>query len=240
MTCGVYEIVNKETNQAYIGRSLNIETRWKGHISSPSKNMVSTVELYEKSPEMVEFNFITIIDEKKFDKEELKFITSVCELKEIEKRGGAESDDLINGKDGDIVVCPPSLISKREMLPECINNEDILCGIEKWYFGEYNFKKYDTDTIEFWISKAQYLEREVSSLQEENKELTERIESDGNIYKQKMEVDYKYFKLEKANNILNDQVEELKDISDFWKSKCLKWRARYHELLEQRCTNKAV
>lgn len=238
MTCGVYEIVNKETNQSYIGRSINIETRWKGHLSNPSKNMASTVELYEKSPEMVEFNFIIIIDEKEFDKEESKFITSVCELKEIERRGGAESDDLINGKDGDIVACPPSLISKRDILPECIDNEDLLCGIEKWYFGEYNFNKYDTDTIEFWISKTQYLEKEVSSLKDENKELTNLIETDENIYQQRMEADYQYFKLEKTNNVLNDQVDELKETSNFWKTKCLKWRAKYHELLEKRCRNK--
>ena len=238
MTCGVYEIKNLKTQQSYIGRSLNIETRWKGHLSNPSKNKASTVELYEKTPEMVEFNFITIIDEKEFDKEELKFITSVCELKEITKRGGAESKDLINGKDGDIVVCPPSILSKREHLPECIDVEDILQGIEKWYFGEYNFNKYDADTIEFWISKAQYYEREISSLQEENKELTKLIESDENIYQQRMEADYKYFKLEKTNNVLNDQVEELKEKSNFWKTKCLKWRAKYHELLEKRCNNK--
>lgn len=34
MTCGIYLIKNKLTNQIYIGQSINIERRWKQHINS--------------------------------------------------------------------------------------------------------------------------------------------------------------------------------------------------------------
>lgn len=239
MTCGVYEIVNKETNQSYIGRSINIETRWKGHLSSPSNNMIPTVELYEKNPSMVELNILMEINTSDFDKEELKFITSVCELYWINKKGGWESKELINGRDGDILACPPTILSKRELLPKCIDAEDLLYGIEKWCADDYKYKgNQDGDCIEFWIAKSQYYERECNILKNENKELKTTIETDENIYQQKMEVDYKYFKLEKTNNILNDSVEELKETSNFWKTKCLKWRAKYHELLEKRCRNR--
>lgn len=33
MTCGIYMITNKKTDQKYIGQSLNIEKRWGEHCS---------------------------------------------------------------------------------------------------------------------------------------------------------------------------------------------------------------
>ena len=259
MTCGVYEIVNKETNQSYIGRSINIESRFSGHLSYPSNNMVPTIELYKKNPEMVELNIIVKIDEHYFDKEELKFITSVCELYEINQRGGWESDKLLNGKNGDIVACPPSILSKREHLPDCVDVEDILYGIEKWAYDVYRYrsetnpslfanktKQTDPDSGIYW--RKQYFEIKdkceeyVEKIKELKKMKTPSWIEEQNIRvegrREMMKIDYKYFKLEKENNILNDKVDELKEQSNFWKTKCLKWRARYHELLEERCRNR--
>ena len=259
MTCGVYEIKNLETNQAYIGRSINIENRWKGHLSAPSNNMAPTVELYGKSPEMVELNILIKIDEQKFDKEELKFITSVCELYELNQRGGWESEDLINGRDGEILACPPTILSKRELLPNCIDIEDILYGIEKWvcdvyriYAEPYSPRFLLNDKTKNDENGAIYWRRECLRIKDEYKALSiahnklkkdkpsffDQQKAHSLEYRTKMEVDYRYFQLEKSNNILNDQVDELKELSNFWKTKCLKWRAKYHELLEKRCRNK--
>ena len=182
MTCGVYEIVNKETNQSYIGRSINIESRWVAHKSSPTDNMYPTIELYETNPKMVEFKIIREINEEYFNKEELKFITSACELYEINQRGGSDSDNLINMRDGDILACPPSILSKREMLPKCIDVEDILYGIEKWANDVYRFEtsrylpptdykgKPRENAYLYWFNKHKELENK-------NEELNDTIES---------------------------------------------------------------
>lgn len=244
MTCGVYEIVNKETNQSYIGRSIDIENRWKGHLSAPSNNMAPTVKLYEEHPEMVELNIIRKIDEDYFDKEELKFITSVCELYELNQRGGWESEHLINGRDGDILACPPSILTKREYLPECIDIEDILYGIEKWNNDVYQYRaspnislfndiscKTDLDSEMYW--RKQYLEikDKYEDLKTKNTLLfieEEKIHSQN--YSDKMKIEYKYFKLEKDNVILKDQVDELKNNRDFWKERCISWRNKFLDM----------
>ena len=257
MTCGVYEIVNKETNQSYIGRSINIETRWKGHLSAPSGNMLPTIELYERNPSMVELNIIMEINESDFDKQELKFITSVCELYEINQRGGWESKNLINGRDGDILACPPSILSKRELLPECIDVEDLLYGIEKWANDVYRYRtmyppsqnykgEYDKDEFLYWV-------KEYHDLKEKNNVLTSNIESlmktiekykpigfseesqeHSLEYRNKMSVDYEYFKLKKENMILKDENDELKSKISFWKEKAHHWRNEYFSKLESK------
>lgn len=38
MSCGIYKITNLINNKIYIGQSVNIEARWKGHIRN-SKNI---------------------------------------------------------------------------------------------------------------------------------------------------------------------------------------------------------
>lgn len=240
MTCGIYEIKNLETNQSYIGRSINIENRWKGHKTAPTNNMLPTIELYERNPEKVEFNIIYEIDETAFDKEELKFITSVCELYEINQRGGWESKNLINEKDGSILACPPSILSKRELLPPWIDIEDIVYGIEQWYHTWHYTADYNPKSDLYWFSKYKDLEDDIKDLKNMNENLKKSIKNNENIYKQKMEVDYEYFTLKKRNAFLKDKVDELQSKVDFWKPRCKRWRSKYHEFLEKRCKNNGV
>lgn len=231
MTCGIYEIKNLESNQSYIGRSLNIENRWNGHKSAPTNNMIPTIELYESNPNLVEFNIIRKVDDTVFDKQELKFITSVCELYEINQRGGWDSDNLINGRDGNILACPPSILSKRELLPSCIDVEDIFYGLEQWFNDDYSFKsKYDTYSMEYWLNKYHDCYDEYEALKEEYKLLKKSVKNNTNIYKQKMEADYEYFKLTEENAVMQDLVDELNSKVSFWKSKCLSWREKFFSL----------
>lgn len=246
MTCGVYEIKNLETNQSYIGRSINIENRWIGHKSSPTNNMAPTIELYESNPEMVEWNIICEIDETHFDKEELKFITSVCELYEINQRGGWESDNLINGRDGDILACPPSILSKREYLPKCVDIEDLLYGIEKWandvyrHHSEFRMGIYtkpfeDENNAIYWHKQYYEIKEKYEELvkREQPPSFLEQQKAHSLQYRAKMESDYEYYRLRKENDILTDENEELKSKVSFWKEKCITWRERYHNLLER-------
>lgn len=250
MTCGVYEIVNKETNQSYIGRSINIENRWVGHRSSPTDNMSPTMELYEKYPEMVEWNIIQEIDVSHFDKNELIFITSVCELYELDKRGGWESEDLLNGRDGDIQACPPTILLKRDLMPDCITNEDILAGLEKWTREVYRYKtkwhprhgkfhKEDENDFLYWYNQFSKLEVENSELKEQIEQLKNNdsysTNDDSSNFREKMSVDYEYFKLKKENVLLQDKFEELESNRNFWKEKCINWRTKFCNLTERLC-----
>lgn len=259
MTCGVYEIVNKETNQSYIGRSINIESRWVAHKSSPTDNMYPTIELYETNPKMVEFKIIREINEEYFNKEELKFITSACELYEINQRGGSDSDNLINMRDGDILACPPSILSKREMLPNCIDVEDILYGIEKWANDVYRFEtsrylpptdykgKPRENAYLYWFNKHKELENkneELNDIIESLRNELERYKPYGVFedsinhsleYREKMATNYEYFKLKKENAILSDEKEELESKVSFWKEKCLSWRDKFFKISERLC-----
>lgn len=244
MTCGVYEIKNLETNQSYIGRSINIENRWNGHKTAPTNNMIPTIELYERNPEMVEFNIIRKIDEAAFDKEELKFITSVCELYEINQRGGWDSDNLINGRDGSILRCPPTILSKRELLPSCIDIEDIVYGIEQWTNEVYDFRKnfrnskdnYDKENVLYWSNQYFTLKEKYDELakRELPPSYMEQQKAHSLQYRAKMETDYEYFKLQKENDILTDEIDELKSKVSFWKEKCIHWRTEYHNLFERK------
>ena len=246
MTAGVYEIINKETNQSYIGRSINIETRWTNHKSAPTENMFPTIELYEKNPEMVEWNIISEIDTFHFDREEQLFITSVCELYEINKRGGWESDNLINGKDGSILPVRPTILSKREFLPDYVSTEDILEGIEKWT-ERWEYRKhfdpiYGEECEYMWEKRYEDLNTDFNNILVENVALEkklEEIQSDPVDWAEKMKEDYEYFKLEQSNNILQDEVDKLKNKANFWETRCVKWRKKYHELRERTCKNRS-
>lgn len=241
MTCGTYEILNKETNQCYIGRSINIENRWKGHLCSPSGNMAPTIELFKKCPEMVELNILLEIDETHFDNDELKFITSVCELYEINQRGGWESEDLLNGRDGEILACPPSILSKRELLPSCISLEDIAQGIEKWNNTVYRYsleehsiraKGMKTYEESYWKIMYFQLREEFDELKKGNIKLSfrEQQELHSLKYREKMKVDYEYYKLKKSILGLQDELDALQSTLDFWKGRCNEWRNKFFEL----------
>ena len=240
MTCGVYEIINKEINQSYIGRSLDIENRWEQHKKYPSDNMLPTIELYDNSPDMVEFNIVQEVETHHFDSEELQFITSVCESYEME-RGGV--DMLINVKSGHILSCPPSIISKRDWLPECVTVDDLLIGLEKWYWEVYRYHVFhnpldfkneslhtDPDSGIYW--RKQYLEikEKYENSQSELKNIPHPLPSE------KMKEDYEYFKLKKENTILTDEKEELELKLSFWKEKCHSWREKYFSLSERQCS----
>ena len=233
MTCGVYEIVNKETNQSYIGRSINIENRWIAHKTSPTNNMAPTIELYEKNPEMVEFRIILEIDENAFEREELKFITSVCELNELNKRGGWDSDNLINGRDGNITPCPPSILSKRELLPSCIDIEDIVYGIEQWYHDWHYKANYNPRSDLYWYRRAKELTEKIEELEKKNTNPLSYFEQQ-KIHsaecRAKMEVEYEHYKLKKDNAFLQDEIDELKSNIDFWKNRCKEWRKKFFDL----------
>ena len=245
MTCGVYEIINKETNQLYIGRSLDIESRWKQHINQPSNNMVSTIELYEENPGKVEFNIIHKVDTHCFDNEELKFITSVCEFYEIEERKRQESDELLNAKNGNILPCPPTIISKKYHLPDYVTDEDILVGVEKWTNEVYRFRiehnphlqnksrQVDPDSGIYW--RKQYLEiKEKYENLEKNKQQKPSLSN----YHEKMVVDYEYFKVKKDNQLLKDKCDELESKVNFWRDKCVSWRESFFSIFEPKSSLK--
>ena len=71
MSCGVYEIKNLESNQSYIGRSLNIEDRWEQHKKGCLQNrkFEQTRELMKNNPDMVEFNILYEIDSTYFNRD---------------------------------------------------------------------------------------------------------------------------------------------------------------------------
>jgi hypothetical protein len=213
MSCGVYEIKNLESNQSYIGRSLNIENRWEQHKKGCLQNrkFEQTRELMKNNPDMVEFNILYEIDSTYFNRDELLFIMSVKELEELDKRGGINSDEILNANNGCILKCPLSILNKIHHLPSFVTEQDILAGLAKYVnFFEETFENGD-----------------LSKIIEEKSRLDERVDFYENMSgfldpKDKMWV--KFIKLV-------DEFCELKATLNYWKQNSKEWRDKYIELV---------
>lgn len=145
MTCGIYEIINKQDGTVYIGQSMDIERRWKVHLQlnplNTNLNLKPTLELYHENRDLVEFNIVYDIYEKLFDENEIKFVLSVYEKHELELRGGHKSDKVINERPISIPAVPPSILL-NESLPDFVSNDDLLFGISKWQKEEIHRNMY--------------------------------------------------------------------------------------------------
>lgn len=74
MTCGIYAIINKETNQIYIGQSIDIERRFKEHIHQKDLSSYIDRSIGKYGKDAFEFKVLCKCDESELDLEERKFI----------------------------------------------------------------------------------------------------------------------------------------------------------------------
>lgn len=215
MTCGIYEIVNKQENRSYIGQSMDIERRWKAHLYmnplNTCNNLLPTLELYHENPELVEFSIIQEIPDF-YQKEELSFILSIYEKHELELRGGPKSENVINVMPISIPAVPPSILDKHK-LPSFTSVEDVVAGISKWNY-EQRFRRIDETSFE-----EKYFES-LQIIEDLEKKLEDNIISP----KVKMSQEYEVFRLKQRIAQLEDENAELNNRVDFWKERCAYWR----------------
>lgn len=75
MTCGIYKITNIKNDKIYIGQSINIERRWKRHLSA------------SKNPKSHEYNAPLHIDMRKFGDEAFEIeILEECNKEELNEK----------------------------------------------------------------------------------------------------------------------------------------------------------
>ena len=215
MTCGIYEIVNKQEDRSYIGQSIDIEKRWKAHLYmnplNTCNNLLPTLELYHENPELVEFSIIQEIPDF-YQKEELSFILSIYEKHELELRGGHKSENVINVMPISIPAVPPSILDKHK-LPSFTSIEDVVAGISKWNY-EQRFRRIDEHSFE-----EKYFES-LQIIAKKKKKLEDNIISP----KVKMSQEYEVFRLKQRIAQLEDENAELNNRVDFWKERCAHWR----------------
>ena len=215
MTCGIYEIVNKQENRSYIGQSMDIERRWKAHVYmnplNTCNNLLPTLELYHENPELVDFSIIQKIPDF-YQKEELSFILSIYEKHELELRGGPKSENVINVMPISIPAVPPSILDKHK-LPSFASVEDVVAGISKWNY-EQRFRRIDETSF-----KEKYFES-LQIIEDLEKKLEDNIISP----KVKMSQEYEVFRLKQRIAQLEDENAELNNRVDFWKERCAHWR----------------
>ena len=73
LACGIYKIVNKINGKIYIGQSIEIENRWKKHLSAKDDFIIhKAIQKYGK--ENFEFSIIEECDLLDLDKNEIKWI----------------------------------------------------------------------------------------------------------------------------------------------------------------------
>lgn len=73
---GIYKITNKINNKAYIGQSLNIETRWKQHIANINSDKDNTIYQALRKYGLNNFNFEVVEEcsENQLDEREIYWI----------------------------------------------------------------------------------------------------------------------------------------------------------------------
>ena len=215
MTCGIYEIVNKQEDRSYIGQSIDIEKRWKAHLYmnplNTCNNLLPTLELYHENPELVEFSIIQEIPDF-YQKEELSFILSIYEKHELELRGGPKSENVINVMPISMPAVPPSILDEHK-LPSFASVEDVVAGISKWNH-EQRFRRIDEPSFE-----EKYFES-LQIIEDLEKKLEDNIISP----KVKMSQEYEVFRLKQRIAQLEDENAELNNRVDFWKERCAHWR----------------
>lgn len=215
MTCGIYEIKNKQDGRVYIGQSINIESRWKAHLNlnpiNTCSNLEPTLLLANENPELVEFNIVKEIPEGYYDNNEIKFILSIFEKHELELRGGHKSDRVINVMPIGIPSVPPTILRKR--MPSFVDNQDIIDALSKWSDDQRFERPIDYKSrYESCLNDVEVLENKVDEL--ENKFSP----------KMRMSEQYEVYKLKQRIQELEDENEELEKRVTFWKGKCAYWR----------------
>lgn len=185
MTCGIYEIKNKEEGTVYIGQSITIEKRWKAHLNindlNTCSNLRSTLELYHENHDLVDFNIVIKIPEELYNKEELPFMLSVHEKHELELRGGHKSPEVINQMPISIPAVPPTILLTT--IPDFVTHDDIIKGITKWaekernkeIFGHESFQINWGSTENSYNSKLHPLENRICELEDMNEDLTNQV-----------------------------------------------------------------
>ena len=74
MTCGIYSITNKNTGKMYIGQSINIEKRFKDHITKGNKKCYIDRSINKHGGDAFDFNILFECDKSQLSEEEQKFI----------------------------------------------------------------------------------------------------------------------------------------------------------------------
>lgn len=77
-TCGIYKITNLETEQAYIGQSVDIKERFKQHIKNALSSSSGSNKLYQEmkkwGPENFSFEIIEIVPQSQLNEREVYWI----------------------------------------------------------------------------------------------------------------------------------------------------------------------
>ena len=218
MTVGIYEIENMLTHQKYVGKSaVEIEGRWKSHMKMPATLMEPTMELYHENPDKVKFRIIhEISNYNEFTDEELNFILSVGERKELIARGGWRNECTLNAQPVYIREVNPDILNKRKILPDFVDDGSLLEGIRIWYYFEIrNYKREISDLNDKLASckralesKIRVLESDKSSWESDKQMLESKIrvlESDKSLLKAKNS------SLKAQNSILKQNKDVLKE-----------------------------
>ena len=218
MTCGIYEIKNKQENRVYIGQSLNIESRWKSHLYmnpiNTNLNLLPTLELANDNPEMVDFNIVKQFPEGIYSKDEMKFILSIHEKHELELRGGYKSPRTINERPIHIPKVNPSLFTKYP-LPDFVDSNDVLSSVVSWAKSKKDEEISLINYKDMYYNKLSENIKLSNQLSEKNKTVNP---------KEQMSRDYEIFKLKQRISELEDEKEELQERVSFWKNRCKFWR----------------
>jgi len=85
MNCGIYEIINTINNKRYIGKSKDIDNRWKQHINLLSKNKHHSIKLQRAwnkyGNDSFEFNILEITNQDKLPALEKSYIEKLDSFK---------------------------------------------------------------------------------------------------------------------------------------------------------------
>lgn len=139
MTCGIYKLIFKNTDKVYVGKSVNIEYRYKGHIRSfkrgeSSKKMKDAYELYgEPSLEILEECTELMLDSREnFYISELKATTHGFNSRDTSTGSNITSIGELNHKskysNAKIIECFDMLIDYPDMLFQEISD---ITGVPK-------------------------------------------------------------------------------------------------------------
>lgn len=186
LTCGIYEIKNNETNKVYIGQSVNIEKRWQSHLNlnpiNTSQNLMPTLKLAKQSPEMVELNIIHTIIQEGFEDYDIKFILSVYERYELNRKGGHTADNTINVRPVTLPMCSPKIL-KYPNIKNFVDESEILKSIAEWFeqkeyasfISKENTYSIDDITVASYEDKINTLQKRINELLDEQLSLENMI-----------------------------------------------------------------
>jgi len=85
MTCGIYQIRNKITNNIYIGSSKNIEKRWKAHLGN-SNNLLMRNAYSDYGRKNFEFTILQECEENVLLQLEQEYIDKLKPTYNVERK----------------------------------------------------------------------------------------------------------------------------------------------------------